>query len=57
VPKIAGFRSFPSAKRTVAGFEAMLWLKKGFGFAGKWTVRTQNDLLAWCFGLQIFKKA
>lgn len=34
----------------------MLWLKKGFGFAGKWTVRTQNDLLACCFGFQIFNK-
>ncbi len=31
--KIGGFQSFPTAKSTIAGFEAMLWLKKGFGFA------------------------
>jgi transposase, IS6 family len=36
----------------IGGFEAMLWLKKGFGFAGEWTVRRQNELLALCFGLQ-----
>lgn len=23
----------------------MLWLKKGFGFIGEWTVRRQNELL------------
>jgi hypothetical protein len=33
------------------GFEAMLWLRKGFGFAGAWTVCEQNHLLAVCFGL------
>ena len=27
------------------------WLRKGFGFAGTWTVREQNRLLALCFGL------
>jgi hypothetical protein len=31
----------------------MLWLKKGFGFAGEWTVRRQNELLALCFRLQL----
>jgi len=30
----------------------MLWLRKGLGFAGAWTVREQNRLLAVCFGLQ-----
>lgn len=30
----------------------MLWLRKGFGFAGAWTVRKQNRLLGVCFGLQ-----
>ena len=30
----------------------MLWLRKGFGFAGGWTVREQNRLLRVCFGLQ-----
>ncbi|MER0240411.1 IS6 family transposase, partial [Fulvimarina sp. MAC8] len=38
------------------GFEAMLWLKKGFGFAGEWTVHSQNDLLAQIFGLQKVNK-
>jgi len=41
---------------TIQGFEAMLWLHKGFGFAGAWTVREQNQLLAVCFGLQAFNK-
>jgi len=57
MPKIGGFQSFPTAKRTIAGFEAMLWLKKGFGVAGEWTVPRQNDLLACCFGLQMVNKA
>jgi hypothetical protein len=26
----------------------MLWLRKGFGFGGRWTVREQNHLLAHC---------
>jgi IS6 family transposase len=29
----------------------MLWLRKGFGFAGAWTVCEQNRLLSVCFGL------
>jgi transposase-like protein len=56
-PKVGGFRSFATARRTIAGFEAMLWLRKGFGFAGGWTVRRQNELLALCFGLQKVNKA
>jgi hypothetical protein len=30
----------PSARprRTIRGFEAMLWLRKDFGFASAWTV-------------------
>jgi transposase, IS6 family len=28
-----------------------VWLHKGFGFAGRWTVCEQNRLLALCFGL------
>jgi transposase, IS6 family len=50
--RISGFRSFSTARRTIQGFEAMLWLRKGFGFAGAWTVCEQNRLLAVCFGLQ-----
>ena len=52
MPRIGGFRSFATARRTIQGFEAMLWLRKGFGFAGAWTVCEQNRLLAVCFGLQ-----
>src|SRR3954467_13067145 len=52
MPRIGGFRSFSTARRTIQGFEAMLWLRKGFGFAGAWTVREQDQLLAACFGLQ-----
>ena len=51
MPRVGGFRSFNTARRTIQGFEAMLWLRKGFGFAGAWTVREQNHLLALCFGL------
>ncbi len=29
----------------------MLWLRKGFGFAGRRTVVEQNRLLGVCFGL------
>ena len=32
------------SRRTIQGFEAMLWLRKGFGFAGAWTVCEQNRL-------------
>jgi transposase, IS6 family len=35
----------------------MLWLRKGFGFAGAWTVREQNQLLACCFGFPVANKA
>lgn len=38
-------------------FEAMLWLRKGFGFSGEWTVNDQNDLLVCLFGLQKVNKA
>src|SRR4051794_6369175 len=52
MPRIGGFQSFTTARRAIQGFEAMLWLRKGFGFSGAWTVREQNHLLAACFGLQ-----
>jgi len=41
----------------IAGLEALLWLRKGFGFAGDWSVRCQNDLLALCFGPQKVNEA
>ncbi len=57
MPRVGGFQSFGTARRTIQGFEAMLWLRKGFGFAGLWTVREQNRLLAVCFGLPQVNKA
>jgi len=47
---------FNTARRTIQGFEAMLWLRKGFGFGGRWTVCGQNRLLALCFGLPEINK-
>ncbi|MCJ2137333.1 IS6 family transposase [Methylobacterium sp. J-026] len=57
MPRVGGFRSFHTARRTICGFEAMLWLCRGFGFAGAWTVREQNQMLAHCFGLAPANKA
>jgi IS6 family transposase len=57
MPRVGGFRSFHRARRTIRGLEAMLWLRKGFGFSGAWTVREQNQLLAHCFGLPLTNKA
>src|SRR6185295_6358015 len=51
MPRVGCFQAFHTARRTIQGFEAMLWLRKGFGFAGAWTVCEQNHLLALCFGL------
>ena len=51
VARVGGFQSFYTARRTIQGFEAMLWLRKGFGLSGAWTVCEQNRLLALCFGL------
>lgn len=31
-----------TARRTIASFEAMLWLRKGFGFTGDWTVKIRT---------------
>jgi hypothetical protein len=57
MPKIGGFQSLNTVRRTIAGFEAMLWLKKGFGFSGGWTINDQNDQLSRLFGLQKVNKA
>lgn len=56
-PRIGGFQSFYTARRTIQGLEATLWLRKGFGFAGTWTVHEQNRLLALCLGLPQANKA
>jgi hypothetical protein len=55
--KVGDFRSFGMARRTIAGLRAMLWLRKGFGFAGGWIIVDQNDLLARLFGLRKVNKA
>ncbi len=57
MPKVGGFRSFNTARRSIQGFEAMLWLRKGFGFAGGWTVVEQNRMLGFCFGLSEVNEA
>jgi IS6 family transposase len=57
MPRIGRFQAFHTARRTIQGFEAMLWLRKGFGLAGAWTVCEQNRLLAICFGLPQVNKA
>src|SRR5918911_1402548 len=57
MPRIGGFQSFHTARRTIRGFEAMLWLRKGFDFAGAWTVCEQNRLLSVYFGLLEINKA
>ena len=51
MPRVGCFQAFGTARRTIQGFEARLGLRKGFGFAGAWTVCEQNRLLALCFGL------
>ena len=35
----------------------MLWLRKGFGFAGAWTVCEQNRMQSVCVGLPAANKA
>lgn len=50
--KSAAFsRSEP--RETIDGFEAMLWLKKGFAFTGERILRKQNELLACCVELKL----
>ena len=43
--KVGDFQIFKTARRFIQGFEAMLWLRKGFGFAGAWTMIKQPVLL------------
>lgn len=57
MPKIGCSQSFNTARRTIAGFEAMLWLRKGLSFTGDWTVNDQNDLHTHLLGLQKMNKA
>ncbi|OJU03269.1 MAG: hypothetical protein BGN83_16560 [Rhizobium sp. 63-7] len=57
MPKIGGFQSFNRARRAIAVFEAIPWLRKGFGFSGDRTVDEQHDLLAHLLRLQKLDKA
>ncbi len=57
MPRVGGFRSFNTARRSIQGFEAMLWMRKGFGFSGPWTVIEQNRMLGLCFGLSKVNEA
>jgi len=57
ISKVGCFQSFSTARRTIKGFEAMLWLRKSFGFIGQWTIREQNNLLSVCYGLLEVNKA
>ena len=34
MPRAGCFQAFHTARRTIQGFEAMLWLRKGFSFCG-----------------------
>jgi transposase, IS6 family len=55
-PKVGCFQTFNKERRTIASFEAMLWLRNGFGFSGEWSVNDQNDLIALLVGLQNVNK-
>lgn len=57
MPKVGCFRSFNLARKAIFSFEAMLWLTKGFDFAGPWTVREQNKLHALIFGIDKVNEA
>jgi hypothetical protein len=52
MPKAGCFQSFNTARRTIKGFEAMLWLHKEFDLACDWSVRERNHPLACGFGFQ-----
>ena len=52
MPKVGGFRSFNSARKSIAGFKTMLWLRKGSDYSGQWSVREQNDLLVVLFRIE-----
>src|SRR5215213_87068 len=51
MPRIGCFQAFHTARRTIQGFEAMLWLRKASALRETETECEQNRLLALCFGL------
>ena len=46
------FQSLKTARKTISGYEPMLWLRKSMGFIKKWDVRKQDHLINLCFGIQ-----
>ncbi len=53
IPQNGCFQSFHTARRTLKGYEAMLWLKKGLGSKGDWTINEQMNRLMALFGLKM----
>lgn len=51
IPRNGCFQSFNTARKTLKGYEAMLWIKKGLGFKDKWTINEQINLIQNLFGL------
>ncbi|MDI2111911.1 IS6 family transposase [Commensalibacter nepenthis] len=51
IPKNGCFQSFHTARKTLKGYEAILWIKKGLGFKEKWTINEQIKLIKNLFGL------
>jgi len=51
IPRNGCFQSFHTARRTLKGYEALLWIKKGFGFKEKWTIIEQINFTQNIFGL------
>jgi len=39
------FQSFNTARKTLKGHEAILWIKKRLGVKGKWTINEQIKLI------------
>ncbi|TRT42736.1 IS6 family transposase, partial [Salmonella enterica subsp. enterica serovar Panama] len=55
--KGGGLNTLARVGGTIGGWGGWLWVRKGLGFSGRWTVNDQNDLLARLFGLQKVNKA
>lgn len=51
MPRNGCFQSFHTAKNTLKGYEAILWIKKGLGFKGKWTIKEQINFIQNLFSL------
>lgn len=51
IPKNGCFQSFHTARKTLRGYEAILWIKKESGFKGKWIINEQINFIQNIFGL------